>query len=503
MKVIHSKTLTAARAFLCCLVLAAIFAACSNSTSNDAEADSGDDGITFSIDSALAERIALLAPRSQSSSRMARSLSVADYENLYVDVELTGGYTAKETLALTPAGATAHFDEIPVGATITAKARAYYKDGDDETDICEGESDPYTIKVKDNELDITMTWLAGASATLDITGMSVPSAVASSLRINIEVTGTHGFSESRTELRASDMPLSLTGIPVGIMANATASAYYEDNGKTIVLYRGELGGTSIADGSNTLSIPMNWALFGTKIPKEEKAVGDIVFKDGSATAYTSSLVLSDEQKDAAIAVIFYKGTDCSNYGETTPQSRTLGVGLARSTTGFYLCTSAAKWSTTSVVAVATSASQSGNSYSFTGDKNGSDNLSAIASGLGAEDDTAVQERYPAFYYAVNYKEQAESHVNGTDYADGWYLPALAELEKVWAATRSSDKPLNSIIETCGGRTIPFNTSNSYWSSSQESATYGIFMFQNSDGTCQRTSTAKTGGARRVCPIREF
>ncbi|MBO4727614.1 MAG: hypothetical protein J5631_04250, partial [Spirochaetaceae bacterium] len=62
---------------------------------------------------------------------------------------------------------------------------------------------------------------------------------------------------------------------------------------------------------------------GTKAPTEPKFVGDIVFNDGSATPYKSKLKLSDEQKNAAIAVIFYVGTDCSDDGS----NRTLGVGL--------------------------------------------------------------------------------------------------------------------------------------------------------------------------------
>lgn len=47
---------------------------------------------------------------------------------------------------------------------------------------------------------------------------------------------------------------------------------------------------------------------GTRNPTDAKEVGDIVFNDGSATPYTTELTLTPEQKDAAIAVIFYVGT---------------------------------------------------------------------------------------------------------------------------------------------------------------------------------------------------
>ena len=95
----------------------------------------------------------------------------------------------------------------------------------------------------------------------------------------------------------------------------------------------ETGGnkvTSIPKGSTgnkTLYAHCTWKWIGTKNPTTAKAVGDIVFSDGSATAYTSELTLTDEQKSKAVAVIFYVGTECSN----DSASRTLGVGLQNAT----------------------------------------------------------------------------------------------------------------------------------------------------------------------------
>ena len=59
---------------------------------------------------------------------------------------------------------------------------------------------------------------------------------------------------------------------------------------------------------------------GSKTPTETKAVGDIVFTDGSASPYNDEL--TDEQKAAAIAVIFYVGDENDTLG-----AKTLGVGL--------------------------------------------------------------------------------------------------------------------------------------------------------------------------------
>lgn len=66
---------------------------------------------------------------------------------------------------------------------------------------------------------------------------------------------------------------------------------------------------------------------------------------------------------------------------------------------------------------------------------GSDNLEQIADFLIAaddvENDTAIAANYPAFYFEKNYRSQTNSHVSGTTYESGWYLPTLAELYDIW------------------------------------------------------------------------
>ncbi|MBQ9626127.1 MAG: hypothetical protein IJR40_03020 [Treponema sp.] len=95
-------------------------------------------------------------------------------------------------------------------------------------------------------------------------------------------------------------------------------------------------GTACSNSASTPSIPSTPSTptyLGTKAPSEPKEVGDIVFNDGSAMAYTDFAALSDEEKNAkkasAIALIFYKGTGL-NSGDDTTTSRTLGVGLKHS-----------------------------------------------------------------------------------------------------------------------------------------------------------------------------
>ena len=168
---------------------------------------------------------------------------------------------------------------------------------------------------------------------------------------------------------------------------------------------------------------------GTKAPSEAKSVGDIVFTDGSATPYSEDLTLTDDEKNAAIAVIFYVGTDCSN--DST--SRTLGVGLAQNQSGLAWCLGSAKAYNVNITTIQES------------DKDGSDNLEQIEAFDGV-DDTATEANYPAFYFAKNYASQTGSNVSGTDYEDGWYLPAKAELQKIYESLSTVNKELAA----CGG-----------------------------------------------------
>ena len=189
-------------------------------------------------------------------------------------------------------------------------------------------------------------------------------------------------------------------------------------------------------------------------------VGDIVFNDGSAMPYADFAALDEDaktaKKAAAIAIIFYKGTECSN--DTT--SRTLGVGLKRRS-NIAWCTSGANARNTNITTI--QCKKSGDTIS--GDKNGKDNLKQIGDFLAdsSTDDTATEAYYPAFYFAKNYSDTATNL--GTSYKDGWYLPSIAELFQIYKNGKGASKTfdIDKAIELCGGD--QFGTSY-YWSSSQ-------------------------------------
>ena len=229
----------------------------------------------------------------------------------------------------------------------------------------------------------------------------------------------------------------------------------------------ETGGnkvTSIPKGSTgnkTLYAHCTWKWIGTKNPTTAKAVGDIVFSDGSATAYSTDLTLSDAQKEAAVAVIFYAGSASDTLG-----AKTLGVGLKNTGTDSTLqwarYTSSddkAEGYSTNITAIQCTSSEMGSgkaaTATFTGDTDGSDNWQALCA---AVSDEGTSGNYPAWEWVNAYATPATANLTGS-YANGWYLPTVAELSMLYRAKDT----VNSALEKAGGTKI---TDNSYWSSSQ-------------------------------------
>lgn len=208
----------------------------------------------------------------------------------------------------------------------------------------------------------------------------------------------------------------------------------------------------------------NASYIGTKAPSAAKEVGDIVFNDGSATPYATGLSLTDAQKAAAIAIIFYKGTGCNNDGDTTP--RTLGVGLKHHRNDSAWCTASANACYEKISTIRCLHSGTAGALTFTGDKDGSNNLEQIATYLtsnSSSNDTGTATNYPAFYFAKNYSATATNL--GTTYASGWYLPSIAELFQIYANGKGANKAFDIDAASQALEGDSFGTSL-YWSSSQ-------------------------------------
>ncbi|MBO4533927.1 MAG: hypothetical protein J5726_09600 [Treponema sp.] len=244
------------------------------------------------------------------------------------------------------------------------------------------------------------------------------------------------------------------------------------------------------------------AYMGTKAPDMAKEVGDIVFNDGSATPYTQDLELTKEQKTAAIAVIFYKGTDL-NSGESTA-SRTLGVGLKQNKTGVYWCTNLADAYELNITTIQCPASGSARALQFvSGDRNGSDNLEQIGEFAGVTDTTGAgaKDLYPAFYFAKNYT------VGDGEYTTGWYLPSIAEIFQIFACMKDTESgaDIDAAIELCAGD--KFETERYYWTATQfandSKIAYG-FTFGSGDWVPdEKSGDGGVGQKGYACAIREF
>lgn len=266
------------------------------------------------------------------------------------------------------------------------------------------------------------------------------------------------------------------------------------------------GGTKDQGKPSSNSTVASSGYFGTKAPSAQKSVGDIVFKDGSATPYKKGLKLTQSQGAAAVAVIFYVGSDCSNDG----RQRTLGVGLIHDKSGIAWCSESASAYNVEIKEIECPSQGKSGGYTFSGDRDGSDNLLQIAGylkGKGKKDDTSDPSKYPAFYWAKNYAQVKGSNVSGSQYADGWYLPSSAELFKLFKAKDTIDNVSWALFSagTSGGE---FGYQK-YMSSSQEPTSESsdfekicASVLGFATGSLNFTGK-KPASDRNICAIREF
>lgn len=214
------------------------------------------------------------------------------------------------------------------------------------------------------------------------------------------------------------------------------------------------------------------AYLGSKKPSKAKEVGDIVFNDGSSMPYSVFAALNDneknEKKTSAISVIFYKGTELnSDAADGTPDnttSRTLGVGLKHDETDPHFCENFAQAYYIGITTIVCTVYENGSEVTFSGDKNGSDNLEQIEAFEGI-DDTAIPENYPAFYYGKNYATAVVSNISAaSEFARGWYLPSLPELYQLYVNGKGVNKvfDIDVVLDALGGdkfRDLPFQSSS--------------------------------------------
>lgn len=224
-------------------------------------------------------------------------------------------------------------------------------------------------------------------------------------------------------------------------------------------------------------------------------VGDIILNDGSKVNYETAKNYTGNDleglKDKAIAVIFRADT---------ASKKALGVGLKHDRNGLAWCTTSANAYNKKIETIKCPTSGDAGNLTFTDDTDGSDNLEQIASFLtkkGLTDDTTVtdaDERYPAFYFAKNYKTKATNLTSA--YENGWYLPTVAELFDIWKVIATVDEASS----LCGGS--QFGTSW-YWSSSQSASYDNNACLLYFDGGDWNDVYYKSDVINYVCAVRAF
>lgn len=112
---------------------------------------------------------------------------------------------------------------------------------------------------------------------------------------------------------------------------------------------------------------------------------------------------------------------------------------------------------------------------------------------GLENDTTDASKYPAFYFAKNYKTTATNL--GAVYGNGWYLPTVAELFDIWKVKATVD----AASSLCGGSQFG-NTY--YWSSSQyASPDFFAYLLDFTNGDWLNPDKDVT--SVYVCAVRAF
>ena len=262
-----------------------------------------------------------------------------------------------------------------------------------------------------------------------------------------------------------------------VMAIMTAGAFFA-------------GCANPSDGSGSSAGGTSGGSTGGSSYSAKYAVGDIILNDGSKVNYETAKTFTgsnlDELKSKAIAVIFRADT---------ASKKALGVGLKHDRNGLAWCIIDANAFNKNIETIQCPASGDAGNLTFTVDTDGSDNLEQIASFLTTaelENDTTDASKYPAFYFAKNYKTTATNL--GAAYENGWYLPTVAELFDIWKVKATVD----AASSLCGGS--QFDASY-YWSSSQYASNdKGAYKVSFSYGTC---SDQPKVYCIYVCAVRAF
>lgn len=289
-------------------------------------------------------------------------------------------------------------------------------------------------------------------------------------------------------------------IPVGVttIGEAYGGAFSGCSVLTTVYYTGSESDKDTMTIRDSVINGAGWTYLHKSAPD---TVGDIVFNDGTAMTYISGLTLTEEQKEAAVAVIFYAGNTSDMLGE-----KLLGVGLHESESLVWAKSGTQGYSTQiTSIAIKESSSKfetvnSADSWTFTSgsDLDGSNNWEEICTIDTTASENAA-ENYPAFdwvnKYAASYSIPADSEKN-------WYMPTMAEHSMLYREKTT----VNAAISLAGGNAL----TGQYWSSNQYNETSSgngptsawNMSFGSGRGYWSNSNKGKAGSLKTIA-IRQF
>ena len=294
--------------------------------------------------------------------------------------------------------------------------------------------------------------------------------------LTVSLKGDYSATQS-AKISGEGASITFGEIPVESKIYAEG-AVYKGNGDSEekeVLYEGKSETIKISEGENSLSLVLKKIEKKFGLKKAPDAVGDIVFSDGSATPYSEDLNLTDEQKAAAVAVIFYVGNEDDMLG-----AKTLGVGIhqssekyawaAEGTTGYSTEITDLEIATIdgeTAVGSADEFQKDGTARTWNIDSStfadGSTGWDVIC-GLDENASDTAETNYPAFHWCNTYG----STYSLSGYEDDWYMPTLAEFSMMYRVIDCLDP---AILCTGGDKLLNVqysgeNEEEKYWTANQ-------------------------------------
>ena len=223
------------------------------------------------------------------------------------------------------------------------------------------------------------------------------------------------------------------------------------------------------------------------------STGDVVLNDGTAVTGKYAHKMTDDQKQNAVAVIFFAGKTFGNDG------RLLGVGL-RNTAG----ETPEKLAWTSSVAygkskkidntdckVTNNSSLTIDKATFEGDTDGSDNWQQVCSIV---DDENISGNYPAWEWINSYGSR--NSITG-NFESGWYMPTVEELARLYG----NKTLVNDVLEKLGGTPLEQSSDTYYWTSTAgDDSTWTSMTISFNSGMLSNNSKTIE---HYVCAIRSF